>query len=415
MSHPRIAYLLKKFPRLSETFILNELLGLEQHGLDLRVFSRRTPDDEPRHPELARLRAEVELLPQRADLDPWAELFVHAPEPTQLLGELGPLVERARHWGHPRVSKLLGEALWLKRRCAELGVQHLHVHFATDSAVTALLLRLLGGPSYSLTAHAKDIYRETVDASMLSRIVEHSAFSVTVCDANVRAMADKLDEAARPNLRRLYNGIHLDAFEADRKRDPAHVLAVGRLVEKKGFDVLVDALAVLAERGVEFHASLVGDGDEREALSRQVADAGLADRVRLLGPRPQDEVRALLARSTVFCLPCVVGRDGNRDALPTVLVEALAAGLPCISTPVTGVPEILDHGRAGVIVRERDVLGTADALQRLLDDADERARLARAGRVRAAQEFDVRETTRALSEWLEGCVSQEVSTCASPA
>jgi glycosyltransferase involved in cell wall biosynthesis len=416
MSSPRIAYLLKKFPRLSETFILNELLGLEDRGVELRVFSRRTPDDEPRHPELARLRAEIEELPQRPELDPWSELFTHAHDPQELLTAMGPLVSEVRAWNHPRTGKLIGEALWMRRRCAELGIDHLHVHFATDSAVVALLCKLLGGPTYSITAHAKDIYRETVDPAMLSRLVAGSEFTVTVCDANVRSMSEKLTGEARAKLRRLYNGIHLDAFAPGNAiRAEARILSVGRLVEKKGFDVLVDSLAELLSRGVAFEALLVGDGEEREAIQARIAERGLADRVRLLGALPQDEVRSLLATSTVFCLPCVVGEDGNRDALPTVLIESLAAGLPCISTPVTGVPEILGDGDAGVLVPERDPLATADALETLLADAEARRRIATAGWDRALELFDVRRTTTTLAEWLRECLPAEARSCAWPA
>lgn len=399
MSSPRVGYLLKKFPRLSETFVLNEILEQERRGTRVHVFSRRAPDPEPAHPELARLRAEVEVLPGRS-LDPWRELFEAEGGPGALLGPLERLLDEARAWSHPRLPELLGEALLLLRRTRELGIEHVHVHFATDSAVTALLLARLGGPSYSVTLHAKDIYRTTVDAALLDRVVAESAFCVTVCDANVRYLSERVGDAARERLRRLYNGIDLDAFAGQGgPRDERHVLSVGRLVAKKGFGVLLDALALLAARGEGFRATLVGDGEEREALARRVDELGLSDRVCMTGPVGADVVREHLARATVFCLPCVVEEDGNRDALPTVLLEAQAAGLPCVSTPVTGIPEILDAGRAGVLVPENDPIATADAVAMLLGDPGRRAELARAGRERARELFDLRRSGDVLHGW----------------
>lgn len=401
MNPVRVAYLLKKFPRLSETFILNELLGQERLGRALRIFSRRSPDDEPRHPELARLKAEVELV-SADNMAPWIELFGPLPEHHRLLERFGKLVREMSEFQHPRMPALFAEALVLLRRARELGVEHVHVHFATDSAITAMLLHELGGPGYSVTAHAKDIYRSTVDPRLLSRIVARSRFVVTVCDANVRWLNGVLSAEARPLVRRLYNGIDLETF-APRpvQRDEHHVLCVARLVEKKGFLVLVEALELLRRRGIAFQATFVGDGEDRAKIAARITELDLGDRIRMTGAQDQEQVRGWMARATVQCLPCIVGEDGNRDALPTTLIEAQAMGLPCISTPVTGIPEILDDGRAGLLVPENSVLETADAIARVFRDADLRAELARAGRARAEALFDARKTARTLYDWFE--------------
>jgi glycosyltransferase involved in cell wall biosynthesis len=409
----RIAYLLKKFPRLSETFILNELLAQERLGRDLLVFSRRAPDDEPRHAELQRLRATVETLPPKAEIDPWEMLVGDDTNPEELLALLGGLVREMRTWGHARTASLLVEALHLLKRTRALGIRHVHVHFATDSAVVALLMRRLGGPSYSITAHAKDIYRETVDFAFLDVLVRNSAFVVTVCDANRQWMAERLSPEAMAKVRRLYNGIDLASFTPDGSaREPNHVLGVGRLVEKKGFHVLVEALELLLRKGVDLHASLIGDGDQKEALERLVAERGIGARVHLLGPRDQTEVRRFMSRATIMVQPCLVGNDGNRDALPTVLVESLAMHLPSVSTPVTGIPEILDHGRCGVLVPENDVAATANAIEALLRDPSRRAAIAVAGRKRADELFDAQKTSRILASWFDEAL-EDARPCAS--
>ncbi|MBK7877356.1 MAG: glycosyltransferase [Planctomycetes bacterium] len=402
MSRVRVAYLLKKFPRLSETFILNELLGQERAGRELRVFSRRTPDPEPRHPELARLKAPVELVSVDT-MQPWMELFGPTPAHHALLERFGTLVREMSEFQHPRMPALFAEALVLLRRTRELGIEHVHVHFATDSALTAMLLHELGGPGYSVTAHAKDIYRSTVDPRLFSRIVARSRFVVTVCDANVKYMEGILTAEARPRVRRLYNGIDLESF-APRpvQRDDDHVLCVARLVEKKGFIVLVEAIELLRRRNVAVQATFVGEGEDRARIEGRIAELGLGERIRLVGAQDQEAVRGYMARATMQVLPCIVGEDGNRDALPTTLIEAQAMGLPCISTPVTGIPEILDHGRAGLLVAENSVVETADAIERLLRDRTLRAELARAGRARAEALFDARKTARTLYDWFEG-------------
>ncbi|HEX6885269.1 MAG TPA: glycosyltransferase family 4 protein [Planctomycetota bacterium] len=411
----RIAYLLKKFPRLSETFILNELLAQERTGREIHVFSRRAPDDEPRHPELARLRATVETLPPKSEIDPWEMLVGDDSNPDDLLGRLGKLVREARGWGHPRTPSLLVEALHLLKRTRELGIQHVHVHFATDSAVVALLMNRLGGPSYSITAHAKDIYRETVDFRFLDVLVRNSAFVVTVCDANRQWMAERLSPEAMAKVRRLYNGIDLATFRANgAAREPNHVLGVGRLVEKKGFHVLVEALALLLAKGVDLQASIIGDGDQKQRIEELIAARGVGARVRMLGARDAAEVRAHLARATLMVQPCLVGDDGNRDALPTVLVESLAMELPSVSTPVTGIPEILDQGRCGVLVPENDVPATAAAIEALLRDPARRARIAADGRQRAEQLFDAEKIARTLSSWFDSAL-EAAPACASSA
>lgn len=401
MSPLRVGYVLKKFPRLSETFVLNEILHQERLGNHVHVFSRRPADDEPRHPELQHLAAQIEPV-DVTTRSPWQELFVQAPENPEFLERFGALVREMVAFEHPRMPGLFAEALYVLRRARELELQHLHAHFATDSAIVAMLVSDLGGPGYSVTAHAKDIYRSAVNAKLLARIVSRSAFTVTVCDANVAHMASILPSYALARVRRLYNGIDLDAFTPRGvERDIDHVLCVGRLVEKKGFDVLVRALAILRDEGVRCRATFVGEGDFRPVIEREIAELGLLDRITLLGARDQDFVRDAMSRATVMCLPCKVGDDGNRDALPTTLIESQAMGLPCVSTPVTGIPEILGGGSAGVLVPENDPRATADALRELLRDSGQRARLAEAGRRQVSRLFDARRSAATLSAWFE--------------
>ena len=397
----KIAYLVKKFPRLSETFVLGEVLRQEQRGTDVVVFARRDADDEPRHQAFSDLAAEIHRVGEEG-LNPWRELFEHEAANEATWEQLGPTVRALLAAEVDRLPKLVAEALWVLRRARELHVEHVHVHFATESALVAWIVSQLGGPGYSMTAHAKDIYRSTVRRELLSKLVGDSQFTVTVCDANVRYLMEAVEPWARERVRRLYNGIDLHDFAmATSPREENLILGVGRLVEKKGFDVLLRALWILKEEGRTFRALILGDGEEREALEAARDALGLQAEVEMPGAVDQAEVRQAMNAATVFALPCRIGEDGNRDALPTVLLEALAVGLPVISTPVTGIPEILDQGRCGRLVDEDDAEGLARALAELLDDAAGRKLLARLGREHAEANFDGISAAETLQGWFE--------------
>ncbi len=397
----KIAYLVKKFPRLSETFVLGEVLRQEQRGTEVVVFARRDADDEPRHQAFSDLQAEIHRVGDEG-LNPWRELFEHEETNGATWELLGPTVRALLAAEVDRLPKLVAEALWVLRRARELHVDHIHVHFATESAIVAWIVSQLGGPGYSMTAHAKDIYRSTVRRELLSKLVGDSQFTVTVCDANVRYLMEAVEPWARERVRRLYNGIDLGDFAmTNGPREENLILGVGRLVEKKGFDVLLQALHILKGTGRTFRALILGDGEEREALETARDSLGLQAEVDLPGAVDQGEVRRAMNAATVFALPCRVGEDGNRDALPTVLLEALAVGLPIVSTPVTGIPEILDQGRCGRLVDEDDAAGLARVLADLLDDGVSRKLLARLGRQHAEANFDGKRAAETLQGWFE--------------
>jgi colanic acid/amylovoran biosynthesis glycosyltransferase len=224
---------------------------------------------------------------------------------------------------------------------------------------------------------------------------------VTVSDFNRDYLRDLLGDVPG-EVRRLYNGIDLSLFRAAAAapRDVRRIVAVGRLVEKKGFADLIAACGLLRDSGVEFRCEIIGQGPLESTLRSQIASLGVEEYVTLIGPRPQDEVLQAYQGAAIFALPCIVGADGNRDGLPTVLLEALATGAACVSTDVTGVPEILTHERDGLIVPQNDPAALAAALTRLLNDAELRARFARAGRARVERDFDVRQNVATLHAWL---------------
>lgn len=387
----RVGYVTKMFPRFSETFVLTELLQVERLGYEVKIFSLRPPADGRFHAKLAELRAPVTYLTssgiKAADL--WSELVAA----TEELGDLGAhLAELLR-----LDSRSAVQAVQLARHCRRLGLTHLHAHFASAGTSVARVAARIAGISYGFTAHAKDIYCD-VDPDDLRRKLRDAVDVVTVSDFN-RAHLTEAYGADADRVRRVYNGLDLSAFPfAEPMERPATIAAVGRLVEKKGFDTLLDALALLLADGHQVDLVLVGSGALEAELREQAGRLGLADRVTMLGGLPQHRVAEIVANAAVFAAPCVVADDGNRDGLPTVLLEAMALGTPCVATPVTGIPEIIEHEVTGLLVGERDPRALADALGRMIEDPVLRVGLAKAARDLVETEFDARRQAAVVAE-----------------
>lgn len=399
---PRIGYVLKMYPRFSETFILTEVLALEEQGAELEIFSLRSPVDGRFHEALAKVHAPVTYLASVGKADQLWDILRrgHAAFGDHLSGHLPDLMAAT-----PADA---AQAIELALQAVERRIDHLHAHFGSVAATVARLAARLAGVTYSFTAHAKDIFHDDVDPEDSRSKLADASFVVTVSDYNERHLRTTYGAAA-DRVVRIYNGIDLAAFTVSVPRDrPQVVVGVGRLVPKKGFDQLIDAVALLVREGRRLRLDLVGAGSEEAPLRAQVAALGLADTVRFLGPLPQEATRGVVRGAAVLAAPCVVGDDGNRDGLPTVLLEGLALGTPVVATPVTGIPEAVRHEQTGLLVPERDVPALATALGRLLDDADLRCRLAHAGRLHVEEHFDARANTELLRRRIEATVNRRV-------
>ena len=383
---PRVGYVLKMYPRFSETFIVHEILQQEAVGTHVEIFSLRLPIDGRFHEALARVQAPVTYLSRehKASLF-WSSLREAAREVPTITEHLDELLAA------PEDEALA--AVELAGAIRRSGLEHLHAHFGSIAADVARLAARLTGITYSFTAHAKDIFHEEVDPAGLATKLREAHTTVTVSDFNRTHLRAEFGEDAE-RVVRLYNSVDLEAFPFDPKGvapGPARVAAVGRLVEKKGFGDLLTAVAALVDEGRDVHLDLVGTGPLEPVLREQVRTLGLGDRVTMHGALPQGRVREIVADAAVFAAPCVIGADGNRDGLPTVLLEALALGTPAVSTPVTGIPEIVRHEETGLLVPESDPGALAAALARTLDEPEAAAERARAARSLLEADFDFRD------------------------
>ena len=391
----RLAYVVKRYPRFSETFVVNELLAHEAAGVDTHVFALRPPADTHFQPAIARVRAPVRYLKSVA---------VRAGE---FWSRLEPWLRR-RPDAAAALSNALDadgvevyQALELADQLTAHRVDHIHAHFATSAATVARLASLLTGIPYTFTAHAKDIYHESVNAAALEQKIADSHAVVTVSEFNVAWLRNAYPHLANKVVR-VFNGLPLEGLSMRRPRStppgPPLVLAVGRLVEKKGFDDLVRACAILRDRRVDFRCLIVGGGELATALQHQVDAAALGDRVQLAGPLPSDHVVRLLREASALVAPCVTATSGDRDGMPTILLEAMACGAPCVATDVTGIPEIVEDRRTGLLTPEREPEQLAASIGELIADRRLAQLLAYNARRRIEQDFDAQRNASTLRQ-----------------
>jgi glycosyltransferase involved in cell wall biosynthesis len=380
---PYVAFLVKRFPRLSETFVLNEFLELRAQGVPLRLFAVMDPAERHTQPEAEALRGEVTYLRTAS----WLPLLPRAARSAgrHLRGSLSALgwVLRQR-----RVAawRRYGEALILVDELEGEPV-HLHVHWAHAPAEVAFLAHIIAGIPWSLTTHAKDLY--TVPVSDIAERCAQAIFVATCTAANARYLIDVIG-VPPDKVTLCRHGVRLDRFDSARRHpQPGRILSIGRLVPKKGFSVLIQACAFLRQRGVDFHLDVVGDGLIADELKGLVVECGLTEWVTFHGGRPQPELVPFYEQATVFALAPAVQADGDRDGIPNVILEAMASGTPVVAAATSGIPEVVFDNETGLLVPPGDPEALANALERLLSDPAEAERLGKGGEVAVRAAFEI--------------------------
>ncbi len=398
----RVGYVVKRFPRASETFIAQEILELERQGTDVRVFTLWPNDNPAEHRWLQDLQAPVVHCGDTPLSDSWKWLHRLAAARPERRDACEQALAEAFRYPDRRGRHRFREGMAVAAAALDAGIEHLHAHFANDPAFVAYLAHLVSEIPFSFTGHAKDLYAKALPDSLLRRIVDHAAFAVTVSEDNRRFLAQALGSRLGAKVMRLYNGVDLEEIEpSERADDRLGIVCVARLIEKKGVDSLLAALGLLDRKGVDFRATIIGDGPERPALEAQASAEGLEDRVQFTGTVPHEKVVESLRQHDVFVLPSRVADDGDQDALPTVLLEAMATGMPCLSTPVGGIPEIVIHQTTGLIVPSDRPLILAEAIADLEKRPRLRSVMGSAARRRVTELFDLRQSVRKLLGWFE--------------
>ena len=424
MSGP-VVYIVRSWPRLSQTFIVNEILALERRGLDIVIFSLVRSGESLVQAQVARVRAPVtyleDELAQRWVRRAGAHLTTCAANPSRYLRVLLFCLFRPRlaaGYGECSTLGCFALAVRVAARLAAVRAHgrppvRVHAHFAHDPALVGMLVSQLTGVPFSFTAHARDLVQ--IPPAALRARTAAATTVVTCCRENADYVRATVPESRRPPVRVVHHGVELDRFRPtprDRKVVVPGLVSVGRLVEKKGYVDLLHALARLNRAGWAFRCDIYGDGPLWHDLITLVQELGLGDRVRLRGARSNDRVRAALDHADLFVLTPRVAGDGDRDGIPNVLVEAMACGLPVVTTSAGGTSELVQHGENGLLCRPGDVAEIAGAVERLLDDPRLRGRLGSAARATVEAGYDVDAAATALEQVLlpGGAAPREVRT-----
>jgi glycosyltransferase involved in cell wall biosynthesis len=408
----RLAMILKGYPRISESFISAEILLLESLGLEIEICSLRQPRESFTHEHVKHIKAPVTYTPEY--VLPHCRTLARANR--ALFGRLGShyarclrgALKRAAQRRDPATVRHFLQAGYLSQTClSKPSIAHIHAHFCHTPASVALFASELLGVPFSFTAHAKDIY--TSEPDQLARKISRARFVVTCTRYNaqyLRRLSDAL--GCTTPIHTIYHGIDTRLFHPEGPPPPGppfRILSVGRLVEKKGYDDLLEALGILERQGVDFEFFHIGSGELEWPLRSMVEKRRLAHRVTMLGTRPHSEVLAHYGKAHCFALACKVAPNGDRDGIPNVLVEAMATGLPVVATRVSAIPELVQDGLTGTLVAPQDPKALAAALKDVLAFPSKYKPLADAARVHVERNFDshrcVRDLHRLFAQVLE--------------
>lgn len=404
----KVAYIMSRFPKLTETFVLYEMTEVERLGTEVEVYPLLRERQKVVHPEVQAFLPRTHFHPFLSWKILTAQWHFFRKDRARYLRTWSEVLRGT--WGSANfffgALGILPKSVRFAQEMIESGVTHIHAHFATHPALSGFIIHRLTGIPFSFTAHAADIQ---VDRRMLDRKVEAAAFVVAISEWNRDLMVRECGEAARGKIHVIHCGISPEVFATEGReekldlhskenRTRLELVSVGSLEEYKGHRYLINALRLLYELGLDFRCRIVGEGPLRKELTAQIARAGLRERVVLLGGRPRPEVARLLAEADVMVLASVPTPNGKQEGIPVALMEAMASGVPVVSTAISGIPELVESGKTGFLVPPADAFSLADAIEQLARSPELRRRFGEAGRQKVMREFNLRTSATALWE-----------------
>lgn len=400
---PKIAYVMSRFPHLPETFILREMAELERQGWPIALYPLILQKQAMIHDEAQAWLARAHRLPYLSGPIALSNAATLARHPVRYTGTLaqGAWGNRTSPSFAARALALWPKAVHAARLMQREGIQHIHAHYATHPAFVAWVIHRLTGLSYSLTVHAHDIF---VEQAMLATKLREAKFIAAISNFNREYLARAVGAWVREKIHVVHCGIEPGHYAA-RVAAPApgarfEIITIGSLQEYKGQRYLLDACALLRDRGVPFRCRIIGGGEEKEALTQQIATLNLAGQVELLGPRPQDEVARLLPTAHCYTQPSIITASGKMEGIPVSLMEALSCALPVVATDLSGIPELVRPGETGTLVPPANAAALAEALAHVYAHPEAAAEMAEAGRALVLREFDLRANVTHLAELL---------------
>jgi glycosyltransferase involved in cell wall biosynthesis len=402
---PTLGMILKGFPRISETFISNEILLLEKAGFQIHIFSMRRPRETFSHRNVQNIRASVDYLPETLLVPLPRFLFHHLllakQNPAIYRHVLKSAIHRLRQTRKLATIKHFLQAGYLVHKyLPKQNVVHLHAHFAHSPTSVAYFTSQFSGLPFSFTAHAKDIY--TSDPKLLSEKIKPSEFIIT-CTEHNKQYLNALENSRNTPVYRIYHGIDtklfnsLEATTLPEPQPPYRLLTVARMTRKKGIPTVLEAIRILCDEGLPIKHILIGDGDERKRVLALIKDLGLENTSQWQGTLPHEKVLGFYRQADLFVLGCEIAPDGDRDGIPNVILESMAMGVPVVSTHISSIPEVITDEATGLLVASHSPGDMAKAIKRLLTDIDLRKKVIDSARTRVMEDFDNRSLIRDLA------------------
>ena len=398
----KVAYIMSRFPKLTETFILYEMLAVEGEGVQVEVYPLLREKTESMHPEAVSFVEAAHFQPFFSASILRANLHFLLRKPGTYLGTLWTLL-RANLGSFRFLTGALGifpkSVLFAYQMKAE-HVRHVHAHFASHPAAAGFIIHRLEGISYSFTAHGSDLHR---DRHMLREKVAEAAFVVAISNYNKDLIVSECKGSYREKVVVVHCGVDTDIFRyrADKTphelgKQPFMIVCVGTLHEVKGQEYLIKACQKLKEKGIDFLCHFVGDGPDRDSLVRMAEAAGITKHIIFHGQQKQAAIARLLQDADVLAAPSVPTSDGRREGIPVVLIEAMSSGVPVVASGISGIPELVIHDQTGLLVPARDEDALAVSLERYYQDPDLRKRMSQSGRRKVEEEFDLYKNAASL-------------------
>ena len=401
--HLKVAYYLPRFPRLSETFIMREILALRDLGMDVQVFSLL-----PALPTTIMHQQVQDLMPY-VHYSPYlfsfkvirAQFYFLFRTPLKYFLALYHVIWQTIFEPFTCVKALFlfPKSIYFARQLKEMNFDHIHAHFVWINGIAAQVAADLIGISYSIHAHAWDIFQRK--SVCVQRQIYLATVAVTISEYHHQFLSKLCPQKNVKDIRVVHCGLDPLEFSPDHVSSEdsfVHILSIGRLLTKKGFEYLIDACALLAARGYSFRCSIIGEGPLSDTLQARIDKHNLQDRVSLIGAKNLTEILDIYHHSDIFALACIVTNFGDRDGIPVVLMEAMAMQVPVITTPVSGNPELVIDGKTGLMVPERDPEALALAIEKLIKDQDLRIQLGKQGRQAILDGFDIHNTSAQMAD-----------------
>lgn len=400
----KVAYIMSRFPKLTETFILYEMLAIQKAGVQIEVFPLLKEKTTVMHPEAVPLLESAHFQPLispeilRAN---WHFLWCN---PRAYVGTLWILLRA--NWGSFRfligALGIFPKSVLFAYQMEATKISHVHAHFASHPAAAGFIIHRLVGIPYSFTAHGSDLHR---DRHMLREKVAEAAFVVAISNYNKELIISECQGNYRDKVKVIHCGVDTKVFRFrssqtpyEKGENPFMILCVGTLHEVKGQAYLIEACRKLLASGIDFMCHFVGDGPDKLVLTKHAVQAGLSAKICFHGRQKQERIVQLLQDADVLVAPSVPTSDGRREGIPLVLIEAMSSGVPVIASNISGIPELVMNERTGCLVPPRDVAALASTLERYYHDPALRKQLAQSGREKVAGEFDLYDNAAQIAQ-----------------